>query len=116
MIQNCLYLRPLKNAPIMNLRNLKTWINQLPEQELDLPLLYNSIDYGISGVVGKIQKCESDLYYTGNGEDNLYTAQELKDKGYSQKDIQGFNLEIPKAVYYIEINTENSTEEFYCSK
>lgn len=86
----------------MTLRDLKELINQIPEQELDLPLIYNSNEYEISGKVQGFKKADEHLYYTGDDDPaSLYTKQELLDDGFDEEDISNFDIEIPKDRYYI---------------
>jgi hypothetical protein len=40
----------------MKLKELKLWLSKLSDEELEKELLYNSMDYGISGPVSEINK------------------------------------------------------------
>lgn len=95
----------------MKLRDFKKWINELSEEELDKDLMYNSIDYGISGNVNDISKSDSDLYFVGDDPVLLHTKEELLKRGFSESDIDRFEIEIPKGCYYIEIDNEYSILE-----
>lgn len=79
----------------MKLKELKSWLEQLPDEELEKELLYNSLDYGISGAVTEINKTDDNLYYVGDQPVLLHTKEELKQRGYSDNDISEFDVEIP---------------------
>lgn len=88
----------------MKLKDLKKWVNNLTEQQLDQELLYNSEEFGLSGKVEKIEKAKQNLYYTGEDDPaQLYTLKELKEEGFDKEDIEGFDIEIPKGNFYIKI-------------
>lgn len=90
----------------MNLRDLKTWVNNLTEEQLEQPLLYNSEEYSISGKVEKIEKATTNLYYTGEDDPaQLYTKEQLKEQGFDKEDIQELEVEIPKGSFYIKIGS-----------
>ena len=99
----------------MKLKDLKTWLNSLSDDELEKDLLYNSMDYGISGKVGEITKTDDNLYYVGDEPVLLHTKRELKQRGFSEKQISALDVEIPKGCYYIELSNEYSIlERFLC--
>ena len=95
----------------MKLRDLKEWINNLSEEELAKDLLYNSMDYGISGTVTEINRNDDNLYYVGDEPVLLHTKDELKQRGYTDKQIAKFDVEIPQGCYYIELSNEYSILE-----
>lgn len=95
----------------MKLSDLKHWVNSLPAEELDKDLMYNAIDYGLTGNVGEIRRSDENLYFVGDEPVVLHTRQELRQIGYSEKDIVNFDVEIPKGCYYIELNNEYSILE-----
>ncbi len=95
----------------MKLRDLKDWINKLSDEELGKELLYNSMDYGISGKVAEINRNDDNLYYVGDEPVLLHTKEELKQRGYTNKQISKFEVEIPKGCYYIELSSEYSILE-----
>ncbi|RZL42582.1 MAG: hypothetical protein EOO93_28805, partial [Pedobacter sp.] len=80
----------------MKLKDLKAWINQLPENELESDLRYNSVEYGISGTIAEIHKNEEDLYYVDDEPAILFTADELIKRGFTEKQIARLEIEIPK--------------------
>ncbi len=92
----------------MKLKELKIWLNTLSDAELEKELLYNSMDYGISGPVSEINRSDNNLYYVGDEPVLLHTKDELKQRGYSENQISRLNVEIPKGCYYIEISSEYS--------
>lgn len=88
----------------MKLKDFKKWVNNLTDEQLEQPLLYNSEEYSISGEVGKIEKAKSNLYTTGDDDPaELYTLKQLKDEGYDKEDIEEFEIEIPKGSFYIKV-------------
>lgn len=88
----------------MKLKEFKTWVNTLTDEQLEQNLLYNSEEYSLSGVVNKIERAKSNLYYTGEDDPaQLYTKKQLKEEGYDKDDIEGFDIEIPKGSFYIKI-------------
>jgi hypothetical protein len=88
----------------MTLKDFKKWVNNLTEEQLKQPLLYNSEEYSISGQVCKIEKAKANLYYTGEDDPaTLYTLKQLKEDGYDKEDIEEFDIEIPKGAFYIKI-------------
>ena len=95
----------------MKLKELKAWLEKLPDEELEKELLYNSLDYGISGTVTEINKTDDILYYVGDQPVLLHTKEELQQRGYSENDISGFDVEIPEWCYYIELSNEYSILE-----
>lgn len=95
----------------MKLKDLKKWVNQLPESELEKELMYNSMDYGISGSVSEITKSDENLYYIGDQPVVLHTKKELTQLGYSEGDISDMDVEVPKNCYYIELSNEYSILE-----
>lgn len=95
----------------MKLRDFKNWINKLSEDELDKDLMYNSIDYGISGNVNEIMRSDNDLYYVGDEPVLLHTRDELLKRGFTDAQIAQFEVEIPEGCYYIEISNEYSILE-----
>ena len=95
----------------MKLRDLKEWINNLSEEELAKDLLYNSMDYGISGKVTEINRNDDNLYYVGDEPVLLHTKDELKQRGYTDKQIAKFDVEIPQGCSYIELSNEYSILE-----
>ena len=99
----------------MKLKDLKAWLERLPEEELEKELLYNSLDYGISGAVGEINRSDDNLYYVGDQPVLLHTREELHQRGYSDKEISAFDVEIPQGCYYIELSNEYSILERFIS-
>lgn len=95
----------------MKLKDLKNWLESLPAQELERDLLYNSMDYGISGSVTEISKTDENLYYVGDDPVLLHTEQELKQRGFTKTQIQQLEIEIPEGCYYIELSNEYSIIE-----
>lgn len=95
----------------MKLRDFKEWINKLSEEELDKDLMYNSIDYGISGNVNEITKSDDNLYFVGDDPVLLHTREDLLKRGFSEEQINKFEVEIPEGCYYIEISNEYSIIE-----
>jgi hypothetical protein len=95
----------------MKLRDLKTWIDKLSEEELEKELLYNSMDYGISGPLGEITHSDDNLYYVGDEPVLLHTTEELKQRGFTDKQIAELDIEIPQGCYYVELSNEFSILE-----
>ena len=95
----------------MKLKDLKEWLDKLPQAELEKDLLYNSLDYGISGKVTEINKSDENLYYIGDDPVLLHTRDELKQRGYTDKQIKETSVEIPGGCYYIELSNEYSIIE-----
>jgi hypothetical protein len=96
---------------IMKLKDLKAWLENLNEAELEKELLYNSLDYGISGEVGEITHTDDNLYYVGDEPVLLHTEEELRKRGFTQKQIAELDVEIPQGCYYIELSNEFSILE-----
>jgi hypothetical protein len=99
----------------MKLKDLKAWLDSLPAEELEKELLYNSMDYGLSGTVGEISRNDEDLYYVGDEPVLLHSNKELKKRGFSQKQISQLDIEIPKGSYYIELSNEYSILERFAN-
>ena len=88
----------------MKLKDLKNWINSLPEEELDSNLMYYGQDYDISGSVETITKQEVNLY--SNNEDDpdlLLSETELIIEGWIKEDIDLLTVMIAKNDYIINI-------------
>lgn len=99
----------------MKLKDLKRWLNTLSDEELEKELLYNSMDYGISGTITEINKNDDNLYYVGDEPLLLHTKKELKQRGFTDKQISSFDVEIPQGCYYIELSNEYSILERFVS-
>lgn len=95
----------------MKLKDLKEWVNKLPAEDLERDLLYNSMDYGISGNISEITKTDENLYYVGDDPVLLHTKDELKQRGFTDNEISELEVEIPKGCYYIELSSEYSILE-----
>ena len=95
----------------MKLKDLKTWLDSLNEEELEKELLYNSMDYGISGAVGEINRTDDNLYYVGDEPVLLHTEDDLRKQGFTNKQIAELDIEIPQGCYYIELSNEYSILE-----
>lgn len=95
----------------MKLKELQLWLNKLSDEELEKELLYNSMDYGISGPVNEINKNEDNLYYVGDDPVLLHTSEELKQRGYSEKQISALEIQVPNGCYYFELSNEYSILE-----
>ena len=68
----------------ITLRKLKEILNEIPDKELDKPLIYNSDEYLMNGEIQSIHKLEETKYITDDCE--LLTLQELKeDYGYENE-------------------------------
>lgn len=61
----------------VTLRKLKEILNEIPDNELDKPLIYNSNEYLMNGEIQSIHKLEETKYVTDDCE--LLTLQELID-------------------------------------
>jgi hypothetical protein len=99
----------------MKLKDLKAWLDSLPQSELEKELIYNSTEYGISGSLGEVDYAHDNLYYTGDEPAILHTKRELIMQGYSANEIENMEVEIPKDHYYIELNNEYSILERFSS-
>ncbi|MFL9843864.1 hypothetical protein [Flavobacterium rhizosphaerae] len=99
----------------MKLRDLKNWLNDLSEEELEKNLHYNSLDYGISGPVNEFTRTDDNLYYVGDDPVLLHTDKQLIQRGYTKKQIDQLDVEIPKGCYYIELSNEYSILERFIS-
>lgn len=87
----------------MKLRELKKWVNTLSDEQLKQEVVYNSKDLGLSGVVRKVVKARSNLYYTGEDDPSeLHTKKELKEQGYDNEDISGLEIEMEKGQFYLD--------------
>lgn len=95
----------------MKLKDLKQWVNMLPEAELEKELMYNCMDYGISGSINEITRSDENLYYAGDQPVVLHTRNELNQIGYAQSDIDAMEIEIPEGCYYVELSNEYSILE-----
>ncbi|MES2485240.1 MAG: hypothetical protein V4581_04735 [Bacteroidota bacterium] len=99
----------------MKLKDLKAWLDSLPEQELEKDLLYNSMDYGISGPIAEISHTDENLYYVGDQPVMLNDSADLKKRGFSDEQIAALEVEIPKGCYYIELSNEYSILQRFIS-
>jgi hypothetical protein len=95
----------------MKLRDLKNWLNTLSDDELEKELLYNSMEYGISGKVEEINRTDDNLYYVGDEPVLLHTKNDLEKRGFTNKQIEELDVEIPQGCYYIELSNEYSILE-----
>lgn len=88
----------------MKLKDLKEWINSIPEEDLEKDIFYYSQMFNMSGQVNKITKIKENLYYTGEDDPvELYTVDELYERGWEEEDIFHTIIEIPKDSYALEI-------------
>jgi len=99
----------------MKLKELKSWLDRLSDEELEKELLYNSMDYGISGALGEINRSDDNLYYVGDEPVLLHTKSDLEKRGFTEKQINDLDIEIPKDCYYIELSNEFSILERFIS-
>ncbi len=95
----------------MKLKDLKSWVNKLSDDELEKELRYNSMDYGISGTISEIIQSDDDLYYVGDEPVIMNTGKELMQRGYSEYEISELEVEVPNGCYYIELSNEYSILE-----
>lgn len=80
----------------MTLRELKAWVNNISEEDLDKPLGYQSENYCISGFVEDIIQVEEDYYWLEDDDpSDLYTREELL-QDYDEEEIDKFMIEIHK--------------------
>lgn len=87
----------------MKLKDLKKKLDKMSKEELEQELIYNSENYSMSGRVTGLKKARVNLYYTGEDDPaQVYTKKQLKDDGYDEEEIAGFEIEIPKGRYFIE--------------
>lgn len=99
----------------MKLKELKSWLDRLSDEELEKELLYNSMDYGISGNVAEINRSDDNLYYVGDEPVLLHTRHDLEKQGFTDKQINELDVEIPKGCYYIELSNEYSILQRFVS-
>lgn len=99
----------------MKLKDLKNWLDSLSDEELEKELLYNSMDYGISGKITEINRNDDNLYYVGDEPVVLHTRKELKQLGFTDRQISDFDVEIPQGCYYVELSNEYSILERFVS-
>ncbi|QYJ68292.1 hypothetical protein [Flavobacterium litorale] len=92
----------------MKLKDLKSWVNKLSEDELEKELRYNVMDYGISGSISEIIRSDENLYYVGDQPVLVHTSNELKQRGYSASQIAALDVEVPQDCYYVELSNEYS--------
>ncbi|NDI98186.1 hypothetical protein GWA97_03775 [Flavobacterium sp. LaA7.5] len=95
----------------MKLKDLKSWLNKLSNDELEKELRYNSMDYGISGTISEIIRSDENLYYVGDEPVIMNSTKELMQRGYSEYEISEMDIEIPQGCYYIELSNEYSILE-----
>ncbi len=100
----------------MKLKDLQLWLSKLSDEELEKELLYNSMDYGISGPVNEINKNEDNLYYVGDDPVLLHTSEELKQRGFNEKQISALEVQVPQGCYYFELSSEYSILERFSTK
>lgn len=86
------------------LKDLKKLLDKLSPEELEQPLLYNSEEQSLSGVVANVRKVKHDLYYLGDDDPApLYTKRQLIEEHEMEKeDIEDLEPEIPKGSIVIE--------------
>ena len=86
----------------MTLGELKQHLEGLSPIALEQKAVYNSTTYFVSGLIDAFVEAQEDLYYTGDDGSPLYTEKQLKERGYDDEDIEGFDIEIPRGGYYLE--------------
>lgn len=78
-------------------------LDKLTKEQLEKELLYNSPEHYISGVA-TIKRAKANLYYMHDDDPaTLFTLKELKEQGYDKEDIEGFDIEIPKGAFVVEL-------------
>ncbi len=101
----------------MKLKDLKDWVNNLPEEELKKQILFNSVEYGLSGTVTEINKNDEDLFYVDDEPAILFTKGELLKRGFTEKQIKNMVVEVPAGCYFVELNHDYyAIEEFIDKK
>lgn len=87
---------------MLKLKDLKKALDKMSKEELNQPITYNSDRYGLSGEILKIGKARANLYYTGEDDPvQLYTKNQLFEKGYEKEDIEEFDIEIRKGDFVL---------------
>lgn len=87
----------------MKWKDVKKVVDKMTIEELNQSFIYNSPEMYGSGVVDKIRKASTNLYYTGDDDPaELYTKSQLLEEGYDKQDIEEMEIEVPKGNYYIE--------------
>lgn len=88
----------------MKLKQLKKALDKLTPEQLEKELIYNSEDLSSSGHVKAFKKAKANLYYTGEDDPaHLYTKSQLLNEGHDIEDIEGFDIEISKGDFFIEL-------------
>lgn len=89
----------MKNKTLGDL--LKVLQNLTPE-ELSRPIIYNSKNLCLSGIVSGFGKAKSDLYWDGGDDPSeLKTSKEWLEYGYDPVEIAEFDKEISKGDFVI---------------
>lgn len=100
----------------MKLKDFKEWVNNLPEKELNKELLFNSVEYGLSGTVTEINKNDEDLFYVDDEPALLFTKGELLKRGFTNEQIEKMVVEVPAECYFVELNHEYYAIEKFLEK
>lgn len=88
----------------MKLKDFKKILDKLTPEQLEKDLIYDSEEFCISGTVKSLKRAKSNLYYTGEDDPaRLYTKKELIEEGFEKEDIEGFDIEIKKGDFFIEL-------------
>lgn len=86
----------------MKLRQLKKFLDSLPEEKLNEELFYNSTTHFVSGVVLKVKRQPHDLYYNGDDDPaELYSKSALQ-KRFDDDEIKSMTIEVPKGTIVLE--------------
>ena len=89
---------------MIKLKELKIALNKMSEEQLEKQLKFLYPDDNSSGFVNSFYISKNNLYFTGQDEPNeLLTSKQLKERGYSKKDIEFFDVEIEKGDFVILI-------------
>jgi len=90
----------------MLVKDLKKFINSLPEDKMSTRLLFSSEEFSISGTVHKVSLAKKDLYYNGDDDPStLYTKKQLiKEQDVDPGDIEDLDIEIGKGSVVVWID------------
>ena len=88
----------------MNWGYLKKKINSLSKEDLKKEVIFIAEDKSFSGVVNRAVKCKTNLFYLYDDDPAwLMTKTELKERGFTDDDINELEVYVSKGDLFLEV-------------
>ncbi len=93
----------MSNKKQVKLKDLKKHLDKMSKEELNQPILFNSEQYHMSGLIIGFGKARATLYNTYEDDpSDLYTKKQLKDNGYDKEEIEKMDIDINRGDFVMK--------------